>query len=75
MSDWKAKLACFIPRLEQPSTWRGLTLVITACGVALKPDQAEAIGVAGAAFAGLLGVFLPDSTPQQDADVANHTKQ
>lgn len=33
--------------LKQPSTWKGLTWMLTLLGVALSPEQREAIGVAG----------------------------
>ncbi len=50
----------FLNQLRQASTWRGLVWLLTVFGLALKPDQAEAIVTAGMALAGLLGVFLSD---------------
>ena len=47
-------------RLKEPSTWRGFVLVLTACGVQLSPEQAQAIITAGLALAGAIGVFAPD---------------
>lgn len=47
-------------RLREPSTWRGLVWVLTACGVALKPEQVDAIIVAGMAIAGVIGVFTTE---------------
>ena len=47
-------------RLVEPTTWRGIVLIITAAGAKLNPEQTEAIIGAGLALAGLLGVFLPD---------------
>lgn len=47
-------------RLREPSTWRGLVWLATVAGLSLRPEQAEAIVVAGMALAGLLGVFLTD---------------
>lgn len=52
--SWIMKLA------KQPSTWRGLTLIATASGVAINPAQTEAIVAAGLAVAGCLGAFLSD---------------
>jgi len=49
-----------LARLREPSTWRGLVWLATVAGLSLRPDQAEAIVVAGMALAGLLGVFLSD---------------
>jgi len=47
-------------RLREASTWRGMVWLLTVSGVALRPDQVEAIVLAGMAIAGLLGVFLQD---------------
>jgi hypothetical protein len=49
-----------IDRLDERSTWRGVVLVLTALGVTLSPEQAEAIIAAGIAGAGLIGVFAAD---------------
>lgn len=46
--------------LREPSTWRGLTWILTAAGVALNPDQMAAITAAGMAVAGLIGAFVRD---------------
>lgn len=48
-------------RLREPSTWRGITMLLTACGIALSQEQQEAIGIAGAAIIGLIGVFTSDA--------------
>ena len=52
--DW------LLNRLREASTWRGLVWLLTVSGVALRPDQVEAIVLTGMAIAGLLGVFLQD---------------
>lgn len=52
-----------LARLREPSTWRGLVWMATVFGLSLRPDQAEAIVMAGMALAGLLGVFLSDDRP------------
>jgi hypothetical protein len=49
-----------LERLKEPSTWRGLTALLTAVGVALSPDQVNAIVSAGLALMGFLGVFTKD---------------
>lgn len=51
-----------LQRLREPSTWRGLVWLATVAGLALSPQQAEAIVTAGMALAGLLGVFLPEKS-------------
>lgn len=45
---------------REPSTWRGLVLVLTACGANLSPEQREAIITIGLAIAGSIGVLFPD---------------
>lgn len=50
-----------LSRIHESSTWRGIVLLLTAAGVALTPDQGEAIVAAGLALAGVLGAFLPDA--------------
>jgi hypothetical protein len=52
-----------IARLKEPSSIRGLVWLLTVAGISLRPDQVEAIVVAGMALAGLLGVFLSDEKP------------
>lgn len=49
-----------IERLKEPSTWRGVILLLTACGVPIAPANAEQIVSVGLAVAGLIGIFLPD---------------
>ncbi len=52
--DWKAII-------REPSTWRGLVWLLTAGGLVLSPEQQAAIIGAGAAIAGLIGVFFTDT--------------
>lgn len=47
-------------KLSEASTWRGLVWLLTAVGVALSPEQQNAIVTAGIALAGVLGVFVKD---------------
>ena len=49
-----------LSRLREPSTWRGLTLLATAVGITLTPDQQNAIVAVGLAVAGAVGAVLPD---------------
>jgi len=49
-----------VARLKEASTWTGLALVLTACGVAIAPAQIEAISFVGLFVAGLLGAVTPD---------------
>ena len=49
-----------LERMKEPSTWRGLTLLLTALGVPLAPGLSDAIIAAGLGIAGLIGAVMPD---------------
>ena len=49
-----------LERAKEPSTWRGLVLILTAIGVPIAPAMADAIITAGLAVAGLIGVATPE---------------
>ncbi len=50
-----------LERLREPSTYRGLVWLLTACGVTLRPEVWEQITAVGMAAAGMLGVAMRDS--------------
>jgi len=50
----------FFARLKEASTWRGITLLLTAIGVPLAPGVADMIISAGLAVTGLIGALTPD---------------
>lgn len=47
-------------RADETSTWQGVVIILTACGIHIDPMQAQAIGIIGVGVAGLLGALLPD---------------
>ena len=49
-----------LARAKEPSSWRGLILLLTAAGVPIAPGMVEAIISVGLAVAGLIGVATPD---------------
>ena len=49
-----------IERMKEPSTWRGLVLLLTAIGIPVQPELTEPIIAAGLAAAGLIGVVTQD---------------
>lgn len=49
-----------LDRMREPSTWRGVVLLLTALGVPLAPGVADAIIAAGLGVAGLIGAVVPD---------------
>jgi hypothetical protein len=50
----------FLARAKEPSTWRGAMLFLTAMGIPIAPQMADAIITTGLAVAGLIGVVAPD---------------
>lgn len=50
----------FLQRLREPSTWRGIVMIVTATGVAISPEQEEAIISLGLALSGIIGVGTVD---------------
>jgi len=51
------KLDWMLARLAEPSTWRGLTAVLAAVGVAVRPDLWQEITTAGIAIAGAIEII------------------
>jgi hypothetical protein len=49
-----------LERAKEPSSWRGLLLILTAIGIPIAPELADAIIAVGLALAGLVGVATPD---------------
>ena len=50
-----------LERLKEPSTWRGITLLLTALGIPLAPGVADLVISAGLAVTGLIGAITPDA--------------
>jgi hypothetical protein len=48
-------------RLNEVSTWRGITLLLTALGISLNPEQVAAITTTGLAIVGAINVFKKDA--------------
>lgn len=46
-----------VARMREPSTWRGLALLIGAFGVQLHPDAMPAVGTAVASIIAAVEVF------------------
>ena len=49
-----------LARGKEASTWRGIVALLTAAGVALTPEQGEAVVALGLAVIGAIGVFAAD---------------
>lgn len=50
-----------LERLKEPSTWRGITLLLTALGIPLAPGVADLVISAGLAVTGLIGAVTTDA--------------
>ena len=57
MNDLKDYL---LDRLKEPSTWRGIVMLITGFGIGISPDLAEHIVAVGVSVAGVIGVITSD---------------
>lgn len=49
-----------LDRLSEPSTWRGIVLVLTSCGVTIQPVLADSIISAGIGLVGIIGIVTAD---------------
>lgn len=55
------KACCyFLERLREPSTLRGLVLVLTALGIFIEPEKLADLVALGMALSGAIGAALPD---------------
>ena len=50
-----------VNRAKEASTWRGVIMLLTAVGLNISHEMADAIIGVGIAVAGLVGMLLPDS--------------
>lgn len=50
-----------VNRAKEASTWRGVVMLLTAVGLKITPEMADAIIGVGIAVAGAVGVLFPDS--------------
>lgn len=46
--------------LKMPSTWKGITWLITVVGISLSPEQIEMIALAGMTIVGLIETFIDE---------------
>jgi hypothetical protein len=52
--------ALLLQRMQEPSTWRGLVMIVTSLGIAINPALIAPLIAAGTGIAGLVGVFAAD---------------
>ena len=56
-----------LDRLSEPSTYRGIILVLTAVGVQIQPAMIEAIISIGIGAAGVIGMVTADKPKAEQA--------
>lgn len=49
-----------LDRAKEPSTWRGLILLLTSAGLSIAPELATFIVSVGTGLAGIIGVLTSD---------------
>lgn len=54
-------LTYILARLREPTTWAGITGLVSAVGISISPDLAKEIGVAGTAVVGVILTILKDT--------------
>ena len=59
-------------RLKEPSTWRGVTILLSGVGIVISPDQLAQIASAGLIIAGVIGVATPDNTKGKEQNKPVH---
>lgn len=52
----------FLQRAQEPSTWRGASLFLTAVGIYVNPAMYQLITTIGVGAAGLIGMLTADKT-------------
>jgi hypothetical protein len=55
-----------VERFQEPSTWRGVILILTAGGVQIAPQMMEAIVSGGLFLAGLIGAGMADKRAKDE---------
>lgn len=55
-----------IERFSEPSTWRGIVMVLTSLGIGLTPEHLESIMFTGLLITGALGAFTKDKVTKKE---------
>lgn len=59
--DFQALKSYLVARGQESSTWRGVIMLATSIGAAVKPETAESIITVGIFLTGAVGALLPDA--------------
>ena len=59
--DFSSLKTYLIARGQESSTWRGLIMLATGFGAALKPEMADSVITVGIFLTGAVGALLPDA--------------
>jgi hypothetical protein len=70
---WQRVSRYLLDRLQESSTWRGLTMILTVGGMALTPVHGELIVMGGLLLSGLIGALFPNTMrKRRQADIYEH---
>lgn len=61
-------------RIKEPSTWRGVAILLTGLGIVLDPDQLAEIASAGLVIAGAIGAITSDKPKEKPDEVTNENR-
>ncbi|MBF0272308.1 MAG: hypothetical protein HQL98_09630 [Magnetococcales bacterium] len=53
----------WLDRCREPSTWRGVVMILTAFGVSVSPETVNDVVAVGTGLSGLIGVMTRDGGP------------
>jgi hypothetical protein len=53
-------LSFILSRMAEPSTWRGLVMLLTGAGVTVSPELITPIVAIGTSLTGVIGVLAKD---------------
>lgn len=58
--NFQVLLEWVLARMAEPTTWRGIIGIISACGATISPEHAAAILAGGMGLAGFINVVMKD---------------
>lgn len=64
--NFTAILQYIVDRLKERATWNSLSVAVTGLGIAIKPNQWQAIMTIGMGIAGLVTAFLPPNIQEKN---------
>lgn len=72
--NWKTVALYMLDRMKERGTWLSLGTALTGMGVALKPDQWQAIMAIGMGIPGIVTAFIPPIIQERNIAPARPTE-